>query len=113
MLYCFVRVYCSLFPQVKRIHQELEISVDDSLVLNTTLQHSGDLLAHVLYLGGIPEDSPSRVKRQLGVTNFTTSVTRPHFKGTLQDIRVRSVVWWWWWWCMMGDRQSVTVLVEE
>ena len=75
--------------QVKRINHELEVSVDQSLVLNTTLQTSGDLTAHVLFLGGVPENSPTRVKRQLGVSNFTTSVTRPHFKGTLQDIRVR------------------------
>lgn len=73
---------------VKRINQELEVSVDQSLVLNTTLQNNGDLTAHVLFLGGVPEDAPTRVKRQLGVSNFTTSVTRPHFKGTLQDIRL-------------------------
>ncbi|XP_050730772.1 protein crumbs-like isoform X2 [Eriocheir sinensis] len=73
---------------VKRINLELEVSVDHLLVLNTTLQHGGDLLAHVLYLGGVPRDSSTRVKRQLGVSNFTTTVTRPHFKGTLQDIRL-------------------------
>lgn len=78
------------FKQVKRVNSELEVSVDAALVLNTSLLYSGDLLAQVLYLGGVPEDTSTgtRVKRQLGVSNFTTTVTRPHFKGTLQDIRV-------------------------
>lgn len=80
------------FQQVKRINSEVEVSVDSDLVLNTSLMYSGDLVAQVLYLGGVPEDSGSgRIKRQLGVSNFTTTVTRPHFKGTLQDIRVRSL----------------------
>ncbi|XP_071550303.1 protein crumbs isoform X2 [Panulirus ornatus] len=73
---------------VKRINSELEVNVDHKLVLNTTLSYSGDLIAQVLYLGGVPEDTAGRVKRQLGVSNFTTTVTRPHFKGTLQDIRL-------------------------
>lgn len=80
----------SSFSQVKRISSELEVDVDNTLVLNTTLAYSGDLIAQVLYLGGVPEDTTGRVKRQLGVSNFTTTVTRPHFKGTLQDIRVSS-----------------------
>ncbi|KAK3862830.1 hypothetical protein Pcinc_031333, partial [Petrolisthes cinctipes] len=75
---------------VKRLGNELEVRVDSSVVLNATLVYGGDLQAHVLYLGGIPEEPAnlSRVKRQLGVSNFTTTITRPHFKGTLQDIRV-------------------------
>ncbi|XP_042205015.1 protein crumbs-like [Homarus americanus] len=73
---------------VKRINNDLEVNVDNELVLNATLTYGGDLTAQVLYLGGVPETTSGRVKRQLGVTNFTATVTRPHFKGTLQDIRL-------------------------
>ncbi|XP_045615647.2 protein crumbs [Procambarus clarkii] len=73
---------------VKRIRNELEVNVDNVLVLNTTLTYGGDLQAQVLYLGGVPQTTLARVKRQLGVTNFTTTITRPNFKGTLQDIRL-------------------------
>lgn len=73
---------------VKRINNDLEIYVDNEQVLNATLQHGGNLEAQVLYLGGVPDGSHTRAKRQLGVSNITVTVTRPHFKGTLQDIRL-------------------------
>lgn len=83
-----------IFPsqQVKRINNDLEIYVDNEQVLNATLQHGGNLEAQVLYLGGVPDGSHTRAKRQLGVSNITVTVTRPHFKGTLQDIRVSNVL---------------------
>lgn len=81
---------------VQRINSDVAVYVDNILVLNTSLVFGGSLDAQVLYLGGIPDDPSSRnsdgtlsrSKRQLGVSNFTTTVTRPHFKGTLQDIRL-------------------------
>ncbi|KAK7080255.1 DNA repair protein Rad9,Rhp9, partial [Halocaridina rubra] len=73
---------------VKRINKDVNAYIDNTMVLNTSLVNGGNLEAHVLYLGGVPDAASPRIKRQLGVTNFTTSVTRPHFKGTLQDIRL-------------------------
>ncbi|XP_068222449.1 protein crumbs isoform X2 [Palaemon carinicauda] len=73
---------------VKRINNEVEVYVDNTQVLNSSLAFGGNLDAQVLYLGGVPDNYHSRIKRQLGVTNFTTTVTRVNFKGILQDIRL-------------------------
>lgn len=73
---------------VKRINNEVEVYVDNGQVLNSSLLYGGNLDAQVLYLGGVPDNYHSRFKRQLGVSNFTTTVTRIHFKGILQDIRL-------------------------
>ena len=83
---------------MKREENSLVVYVDEEMILNETLQYNGDLLAEVLYLGGLPQGQArfkrsDRIKRQLGISSttvnsVTTVVTGRPFKGTLTDIRV-------------------------
>lgn len=76
---------------MERNEDRLLVNIDENNYLNATLLHNGDLHAQILYLGGIPVGSSHRVRRQLGVSIVDSEEgLNKHFKGVLQDIRVRS-----------------------
>ena len=86
---------------MKRDERDLQVFVDEKIYLNETMNMNGDLVAEVLYLGGLPQGnarfkrSKNRQKRQTGetaiISNVSTVVSGTSFKGTLQDIRVSTV----------------------
>ncbi|XP_076046639.1 cell polarity complex component crumbs isoform X2 [Oratosquilla oratoria] len=84
---------------VQKVESALQVSIDNKIHFSEVIEQQGVLHAHVLYLGGLPQNSSfryrrelddiwSRVKRQLGVSNVTANVIRPNFKGILQDVRL-------------------------
>ena len=64
------------------------VRINDKVELNKTLLYDADLEAEILYLGGIPNQTPNRVKRQLGIQFESYNDTNMHFKGVIQDVRV-------------------------
>ncbi|CAG0888949.1 unnamed protein product [Cyprideis torosa] len=69
--------------RVVRHNERLSISVNGSVLSNTSIPVTRPLEAEIMHLGNMPSSS-RRVKRQV------VSVSAPPLKGTLQDVRLGS-----------------------